>query len=256
MDVSYTGMYSMWVCLSSFGHTQTNTLFPYGYEYQGNNRRLVVTHPHEGSMLHDPNHGDAIKSLGASQRPAGRSKTERVKDLAKALDKYVIVFNCSDGLDYKSLGCMFSSLAQSGSLSCFDEFNRIDIEVLSIVAIQIMTVQAALRQEVDRLLFQERMIKIDQCSVIFITMDPRYPGRTELPDNLKSLFRLVAMMSLDLGMIAEIMLVSERFKDFKPLARKMISIYCIMVQQMSKQVHYDFGLRSLKCVLNCAGAVW
>ncbi|XP_071580099.1 dynein axonemal heavy chain 2 [Temnothorax nylanderi] len=198
---------------------QTNTHFVYGYEYLGNTGRLVIT------PLTDRCYITLTTALhlyrgGSPKGPAGTGKTETVKDLGKAL-----------GLPTR----------------------RINVEVLSVVAQQILSILTALAQRLTRFILDGADTTLVHTCGIFITMNPGYAGRTELPDNLKSMFRPISMMVPDSNMIAEINLFGEGFRDTRALARKISTLYSLAQQQLSKQYHYDFGLRGIVTLTRYAG---
>jgi len=119
----------------------------------------------------------------------------------------------------------------------------------------VLTILDALKKGEAQTSFMDTTIQVQKDVGLFITMNPGYAGRSELPDNLKALFRPVAMMVPDFNTIAKIILMSEGFKQNDALAKKVVTIYELMKKQLSKQDHYDFGMRAVKSVLNASGRV-
>ncbi|VDN17047.1 unnamed protein product [Gongylonema pulchrum] len=198
-----------------------DTQFYYTYEYQGNAAKLVHT------PLTDKCYLTLTQALsmglgGNPYGPAGTGKTESVKALANLFGRQVLVFNCDEGIDVHSMNRIFTGLVQCGAWGCFDEFNRLDESVLSAVSMQIQIIQNAIKSRSAKCSLGNREIPVDLNSAIFITLNPAgkgYGGRQKLPDNLKQLFRPIVM------------------------------------EMLSSQQHYDWGLRALRTVLRSCGTM-
>ncbi|VDN10890.1 unnamed protein product [Dibothriocephalus latus] len=239
-----------------------NAKFAYGFEYLGVMDRLVQTPLTDRCYL---TMTQALEArLGGSPfGPAGTGKTESVKALGMQLGRFVLVFNCDETFDFHAMGRIFVGLCQVGAWGCFDEFNRLEERMLSAVSQQIQGIQEALRElaidskstkDVTVELLGKNVchlhpspvnfytsgyiVSVNPEMAIFITMNPGYAGRSNLPDNLKKLFRSLAMTQPDRQLIAQVMLYSQ-----------------LCDEQLSQQPHYDFGLRALKSVLVSAGNV-
>ena len=228
--------------------------FDYGYEYFGPSTRIVIS-PLTDRVWLTMSSALQIKlgcSLGG---PAGTGKTETTKDLAKFFGIQCIVFNCSEQIDYKILGNIFSGLCKHkyGAFACLDEFNRINLEVLSVIATQLFTIRQAQLGDKKKVTILTESIDLVGKSGVFITMNPTYSGRSELPDNLKANFRPITMMKPEFSKIAQVKLYSEGFSESDVLSKKLFKLYDLAQQQLSQQDHYDFTLRTLGTVLSMAG---
>lgn len=175
--------------------------FNYGFEYLGIGDRLVQTLLNDKCFL-TLSYALHMKMGGAPFGPAGTGKTESVKALGSQLGYFVLVFNCDETFDFNAMGRIFVGLCQVGAWGCFDEFNRLEERMLSAVSQQILTIQMGLKEGQTNIDLLSRDVKLNYQMGIFVTMNPDYAGRSNLPENLKQLFRQMAMIKPDRDLIA------------------------------------------------------
>ena len=185
---------------------------PYGFEYLPNTSRLVITPLTEKvfqSLFLALHYGYG----GAPVGPVGTGKTESVKELSKMIARHCFVFNCQSSIDHDSITKFFKGLAANGSWVCFDEFNRLEVNVLSLISQHIIVIQRAKAEARKFITVDGTVLKFQRFCAPFITMNPFFVGRTPLPDNLKALFRVITMVVPNTTIIAEIILYSNGFCD-------------------------------------------
>ena len=235
-----------------------NADLAYGFEYLGVPDRLVRT-PLTDRCFLTCTQAMAQRLGGSPYGPAGTGKTESVKALGLQLGRFTLVFNCDDTFDFQAMGRIFLGICQVGAWGCFDEFNRLEERILSAVSQQIQNIQLGLKHGIESgnsdIELAGRQFSVNANTGIFITMNPGYAGRSNLPDNLKKLFRSVAMSKPDKELIAEVMLFSQGFKQAKQLSKQTVPFFDGCAAQLTKQAHYDFGLRALKSVLVSSGGL-
>ncbi|XP_011502016.1 PREDICTED: cytoplasmic dynein 2 heavy chain 1 [Ceratosolen solmsi marchali] len=226
--------------------------FPYCFEYQGAAVNLVRSPLTEKCYLALT---QAMKlGLGGSPTgPAGTGKTESVKALGGILGRRVLVFNCDEGMDSGSMRRILIGLAQAGAWGCFDEFNRLEESTMSAVSMLIRPLQEAIRDGVGKINLDGSEIRVDPHCCLFITMNPAgddYGGRRKLPDSLARLFRSIGMANPNKINIVTTLLECAGFMNSWKLANQLVETFDTAEKLLSKQAHYDWGLRALRSVLN------
>ncbi|KAM3134143.1 Dynein heavy chain 3 [Paramecium bursaria] len=212
----------------------------YGYEYIGPSQRLVITPLTEKCFVGFLN-ALQLKKSGAAIGPTGTGKSETIKEMAKQAGKFCIVFNCSPLMDFIMIGKYLKGLAGSGQWCCLDEFNRINVDVLSVVAAQLQ--QLKVQSLLSKAIVQTKNFGL------FATMNPFYVGRNNLPDNLKAQFRYVILQIPDMQQILEVLLYSYGYKNGNEIAKQILLVFKLCKDLLSSQIYYDFSLRAIKSVL-------
>ncbi|ODQ81979.1 hypothetical protein BABINDRAFT_160194 [Babjeviella inositovora NRRL Y-12698] len=229
---------------------QANATFVYGFEYLGVPGKLVYT-PLVDKCFLTMTQALNQRRGGSPFGPAGTGKTESIKALGHSLGKMVLVFCCDESFDFQAMSRIFVGICEVGVWGCFDEFNRLEENMLSAVSTQIEKIELGLASS-SSIQLVNRPVSVHPETGIFITMNPGYAGRSTLPENLKKLFRSFSMEKPDREIIAEVILNSQGFTFASELAARIVPFFQEMEQATSTQLHYDFGLRALKStLLNC-----
>jgi dynein heavy chain len=197
----------------------------YGYEYLGNQARLVITpltdkcfqtiflamHYSYGTML-----------VG----PVGTGKTETTLELAKSLGKMCFSFQCSPTLNFDSIFKFFKGFVTGGTWACFDEFNRLNLSVLQALSQTMMSITQAHREQKETITMSEdaQFLPFNNQCTIFITMNYDLAGRNDLPYNLQNQFRPVQMTVPNSEIITEVILQCSGFLNSQSLARKLVKL--------------------------------
>lgn len=262
-----------------------------GCEFYGACPRLVVTPLTDRAYL-TFSQAVLLGLGSAPAGPAGTGKTETVKDLGRTLMLPVVVTNCGPQTTAGNVASVLRTVASNGGWACFDEFNRINASVLSSVAEVLRTLQAVLRQvlaarpasshsvvsassprpgrpddggnkapatvrhwlsdDVPRARFATIESRIQPTTSAFITMNPGYAGRVDLPQNVSALFRPCAMVRPDLEAISANILLSLGFSLAQDLSKRLVRLVQLASRALVPRNRYDWGLRALKGCLTYA----
>lgn len=255
-----------------------DSITPYSYEYQGLQTKLIHT-PLTSRCYNTISEAIALQLGGVLQGPAGTGKTESTKALGGKLGRTVMCFNCDTSIERSDLSRLLIGIILSGSMGCFDEINRLDSSVLSAVATDIEAIQKVIllrsgkaslcafsdcrniNLDNNTFTLSEITVPIQAISPyasIYVTMNPasrEYRGRSELPFSLTRLLRGCFMGKADTSLIIETILSTSGFVNCKVLAEKCDLSYLLCSRRIPKQVHLDWGLRSLQAILRQAAIV-
>jgi dynein heavy chain len=226
-----------------------DAVMEYMYEYVGCTQRLVVTPLTERVWIGITQAlsifmGAAVAGRGAT------GKSETVKELGIFLARYIAVISCVDEMHHLSVSKMFKGAALSGCWVCFDDFDRLRADVLSMAAQQIQCVLTAMHERRKEFVYSDgQTIALSPGCSFLLTLDPHGHTRRVLPENLKILFRSTTMSQADVGAILRVKLSAAGFGDPMTLASKFEALYTIAADVFSAHKHYDWGLRSMLLAL-------
>ncbi|EFA11266.2 Dynein heavy chain, cytoplasmic-like Protein [Tribolium castaneum] len=223
-----------------------DTEIKYGYEYLGTCDQIVVTPETERcyhTLILAYKHHLCVNTQG----PTGSGKTESAKSLAKALAVQCTFFNCSQPIKLEVITEFLKGVASNGSWLVLEEFEKIQLDVCSILSQEIFKISTALKGALDVVVLNSTHIDINKCFICCTMTRPK-----DLPESFKILFRPLALTLPDIHIIAQVSLLSSGYESSVKLGRKIVNVHSLM-RDLLPLSKLDFGLRAINEILNtCA----
>ncbi|KAL6447918.1 hypothetical protein ACFW04_000175 [Cataglyphis niger] len=228
-----------------------NTIIEYGYEYNYCQPSIVNT-PLTDRCFHTILQAYRYHLYSDIIGPTSSGKTETIRCLTRALAKLFYIINCNSSISYDCTTRIFKGMVSCGAWVCFESFNRLKLELLSAIAQNLTQIKQAVSSNFRKINFEGCNLNLNVSGHICVNVDSAQSGYTDLPDNLKVLFRSVSMTTPDIGRIAEVELFAGGFLHAKKLAVKLVISYKLLSEHLGEKCHYNFSVSSLKTVIATA----
>ncbi|XP_012535785.2 dynein heavy chain 7, axonemal-like [Monomorium pharaonis] len=228
-----------------------NTTITYGYEYNYYQQNIVNT-PLTDRCFRTILQAYHYHLYSSVVGPTGTGKTETIRNLTRAIAKLSYVINCSNSISYDCVVQTFKGVVSCGAWICFENFDRLELGLLSIVAQNLTQMKQAVSSNLKTVSFEGCNLNLNVTGNICVNINSEQSEYINLPDNLKVLFRPVSMMAPDTDKIAEVELFAAGFLHAKNLATRLTVSYKLLSEHLGEKRHYDFSTSSLKTVLATA----
>ncbi|XP_076762246.1 dynein axonemal heavy chain 7 [Xylocopa sonorina] len=225
-----------------------NTIIQYGYEYSYYEQRIINT-PLTDRCFHTLIQAYEYHLYGALTGPSATGKSETIKSLAKAIAIQFRTFNCISILSFDLLSCIFKGFIACGAWICFENFDILHSDLLSRITQTIICFSQAVTTNLKTIMFNGTSLKLNPTGHICIITKLGLSKCSNIPDNLKTLFRTVSMVVPDMKRIVEVKFSAGGISNSKLLTLKLITLYKILSEQLWCELCNIFNLYSMKVII-------
>ncbi|CAK9814005.1 Dynein axonemal heavy chain 7 [Anthophora quadrimaculata] len=224
-----------------------NATIMYGYEYSYYKQCMIST-PLTDRCFHTLMQAYKYHLYGAVIGPSSTGKSETIRSLVKTLAKLFRNFNCACITSYNLLSQIFKGFLSCGAWLCFENFDRLEIDLLSRITQTLTNILQTIATNSKIITFEDSSLKINSLGYICIVTKLGLFKYSNLPDNLKSLFRTVSMVVPDLKRIVEIEFFAAGLSNSKLIASKLITFHKVLSEQLLCELCNTFNLHSAKAI--------